>query len=294
MAMILDGKVARDTIREELKQKISKLRTKPTLVILQVGDRPDSSAYIKQKKAFASAIGAQIIHEQFAHDVVESVIIEKIEKYNADANAHGILLQIPIPEHLNKEKLLNTILPEKDVDGLTAANTKLLFDGKKEGYIPATTLGVLSLIDYYKIPIDGKKIVMIGRSTLVGKPTAMALLNRDATVIIAHKHTKNLKEITKSADILVVAIGDPQFISKEYVNPDQTIIDIGINLISGEKLEEEIDMKPKQKMVGDVNFQEVEPIVKAISPVPGGVGPMTVASLFLNLFDAYTLQSSSK
>ncbi len=295
MAFILNGIEARNHMQSELQAQIAKHDKKPVLVIMQVGSRADSDAYINQKKLFGEKIGAIVMHRQYPEDIAQEVLIKDIEKYNTDMTVHGILLQIPLPAHLNKEEIINKIDPAKDVDGLTAYNAKLLADGKNAGLIPATARGVLALLDYYKIPVSGKKVTVVGRSALVGKPTALALINRNATVSVGHKSTQDLKAITKLADILVVAIGDPEFIDKEYLSPGQTVIDIGINVKDPEKnknTEASTNMKPenelpKRKIVGDVNFKDAESIVAAISPVPGGVGPMTVASLFQNLLEAY-------
>ncbi len=281
MADLLSGTILRDAVKKQLSEKIVKLHKKPTLAIIQVGSRSDSNAYINQKKIFAEAIGAHIIHTQFKENVNEHDILQEIVKFNQDSNIHGILVQLPLPQHLMdaKEKIIDRVSPEKDVDGLSSLNTKYLFDGTQKGYLPATTRSIISILDHYKVEIKGKHCVVIGRSTLVGKPTALALLNRDATVTIAHKETKHLKDLTKQADILVVAIGDPLFIGEDFVTSDQVIIDVGINEVEGTR-----------KLVGDVDFKNVEPRVNAITPVPGGVGPMTVASLFENLLDAFIIQ----
>jgi methylenetetrahydrofolate dehydrogenase (NADP+)/methenyltetrahydrofolate cyclohydrolase len=268
----------------------SKFETKPALVIIQVGNRQDSDSYIRQKKLFAEAVGAVLIHKNYEKSVTEREIIEEIEKYNKDAAIHGIIVQMPLPSHLGKRKLIEAIDPKKDIDGLTSYNTHILYsesdDNEKDkkvkmfGHVPATARGIISLLKHYKIEIAGKHVVVVGRSMIVGKPTALAFLKENATVTIAHKHTKNLPEITKTGDIVVVAIGDPEFITAEYVRNGQVIIDVGIS---------QIEEEAGKKIVGDVRRSEVEKIVDAISPVPGGVGPMTVASLFLNLVDAYEL-----
>ncbi|MDQ3076743.1 MAG: bifunctional 5,10-methylenetetrahydrofolate dehydrogenase/5,10-methenyltetrahydrofolate cyclohydrolase [bacterium] len=277
MPQILSGTILRDTIREELRHTISQCTKKPTLVIIQVGDRPDSNTYIKQKKLFGEYIGAVVTHVFFQNSVTRDVLLQEIEKHNNDSNVHGILVQLPIPKHLDTERIIEIINPLKDIDGLTSYNTKLLFNGKGDGHLPATSRSIISLLDFYSIPIEGKHVVVVGRSNLVGKPTALALLQRDATVTIAHKETKDLGVITRQAQILVIAIGDPRFINEKYVLPGQTVVDVGINLVEG-------------KLVGDVDFDGVKEIVSAISPVPGGVGPMTVASVFQNLLDAYRIQ----
>ncbi len=286
--MLLDGKVVRDTIQEKLKGEIASFKTKPTLAILQIGSREDSNAYIKQKIQFAEKVGAEAIHKTFPETIDTDALIAEIQKLNADPHTHGIIVQIPFPEHLHKNDIIEAIDPKKDVDGLTALNVKKLFENDSSGFVPATTKGILTLLDHYKISLEGKRLAMIGRSTLVGKPTAIALINRNASVLICHRKTQNIPNITRNAEIIVVAAGHPHLITKEYVKPGQIVIDVGINLISGTKFEEEI---PGKKFVGDVNFEEVKDIVEAISPVPGGVGPLTVASLFQNLVTAYKQQN---
>jgi methylenetetrahydrofolate dehydrogenase (NADP+)/methenyltetrahydrofolate cyclohydrolase len=284
MAKLLSGTIARDAMVEKLKKEVHELGLQPTLVILQIGDRPDSNAYITQKKKFAEKIGAKVNHERYPDTISQEILLETIKKYNNDPTINGIIVQIPLPKHLNKDILIDSIDPKKDVDGLTTENTKYLYENREGGFIPATTRGILNLLKFYNISIKGKKITVVGRSNLVGKPTALALLNAGATVMVGHLETKDLPAITKPAEILVVAIGDPEFINEKYVSPGQTVIDVGINSVEGKKFDEEIDTP--RKLVGDVDFTAVEPIVEAITPVPGGVGPMTVASLFENLVEA--------
>lgn len=285
MAKILDGKMIRDRIAEKMAEEIEKLKVKPVLAIFQVGNREDSSAYIRQKKLLGEKIGAAVLHKQFPETVKENEILAEIKKANGDKNIHGIILQIPIPASLNKNKLIDATDPAKDVDGLTATNLRLLWENDKTAFVPATSLGILTLLDSYNIEIAGKNVVVVGRSSLVGKPTALALLNRDATVTTAHKETIDLPSITKQADILVVAIGDPKFIDSRYVKNGAVVVDVGIN-VGRKKLEEETT----RSVVGDVDFKSVEPTASALSPVPGGVGPMTVLSLFQNLLEAYKRQ----
>jgi len=283
MVKILDGKIIRDKIQRELAEAVSKLSTKPKLVIIQVGNNPDSSAYVNQKKIFGEKIGVAVELCKFDDSISEEAIAEKIEELNSDKGTNGIIVQLPLPTHLGASKLISNIDPNKDVDGLTPTNVKKLLEKDSRGFVPATAKGVLALLDYYEIPLAGKRIIVIGRSVLVGKPIALSLLARDATVTVCHRQTKNLSEETKRADIIIVAAGCPGLISTEYVSSGQTIIDVGINLISGKKFNEEIGGK---KFVGDVDFETAKDIVEAISTVPGGVGPMTVASLFENLLKA--------
>lgn len=286
--LILDGKIVRDEISRELRDKIEAFSTKPKLVIIQIGENKESGAYIRQKKKFAENIGALVEHKKLDASVSISEVLRVIEGANKDKNVHGVLLQLPIPKTLEADRIIEAILPVKDVDGLGSANIKLLWENSNAGHMPATTRGILSLLKHYDIAVSGKRVVVIGRSFLVGKPTAIALLNLDATVTVAHSKTPNVPQIARAADILVVAAGKPHFVQLDYVHEDQVIVDVGITAVTGKKLNDEV---PEEKLTGDVEFDVVKEVVSAISPVPGGVGPMTVASLFQNLVDAYERQS---
>ena len=269
--LLLDGKKARDFYTKELAAKIRACGFSPMLAIIQVGADASSTAYIEQKKKFGAKIDAAVDHIKFEAGVSFETIKEKISMLNADKNIHGIIIQLPLPIHLDKIKLINLITPSKDVDGLTQ-NSK---------FIPATARGIASLLDFNKIEVKGKKIAMLGRSILVGAPTARLLETRGARVMVCHSRTANTREITKASDIIVVAIGKPKLIDDTYIGANfPVVIDVGINSVRGEKLEEEIGGRV---LVGDVDFEKVSPLVSAISPVPGGVGPMTVLSLFENL-----------
>lgn len=261
---ILDGKVVRDEILARLKGEFAKLAGATKLVIIQVGVRIDSNAYIRQKKIFAEKIGVVVEHIKFSENCSPEEIIEKICTLNADKNTHGIIVQLPLPANFNTDEIIESINPDKDVDGLTAKNLRLLMMGELQGLMSATAKGVLKILDYYKIPIAGRRATIIGRSRLVGKPVALALLASGATVTICHRQTENLAVITKAADILVTAVGQRNLIGKQFVSSNQTLIDIG----------------------NDVNLPEVKPIVGAITLTPGGVGPLTVACLFENLLKA--------
>lgn len=228
-----------------------------TLAIIQVGDRPDSLSYIKAKNKFAEEIGVKTELIKFPITVTQAEVLNTIKTSKAD----GIILQLPIPEHLHKKELLDAIDPAKDVDGLGR--------GK---YIPATARGIKELLEFYKISLKDKKVVVMGRSDLVGKPVAMMCEKEGAIVTVCHSQTKDIPAITKQADILIVAIGQPKHITSEFVKPGQIIVDVGIN-------------RTEEGIVGDVDFNAVAPIVEAITPVPGGVGVMTVLALFENLAD---------
>jgi methylenetetrahydrofolate dehydrogenase (NADP+)/methenyltetrahydrofolate cyclohydrolase len=283
MAKILDGKIVRDALRTELKERILRLKKIPTLAILQVGDNPESNAYIRQKKAFGESIGSHVDHIRYESTVSEKEVLEKIGELNKNSTIQGILVQLPLPEELDKDLIMNAIVPSKDVDGLTPTNTKLLEEMSSGGFIPATAKGVMNLLEYYKIEIAGKKVVVMGRSALVGKPIALLMQKEGASVTVCHSKTLNVPEIAKKADILIVAIGKPKFVNQDFISSGQIVIDVGINVVTGKKLDEEV---PDKKLIGDVDFEAVKDIVLAISPVPGGVGPMTVASLFENLVEA--------
>ncbi|MFI5164641.1 MAG: bifunctional 5,10-methylenetetrahydrofolate dehydrogenase/5,10-methenyltetrahydrofolate cyclohydrolase [Bacteroidia bacterium] len=274
---ILDGRKVRDRIAKKIQADLKKLHVKPALAIIQVGDNASSNAYIEQKKIFGEKIGFKVSHIRFDAKTTENVLFSKIHVLNADKRINGIIIQLPLPKNLDKQKILETISPEKDVDGLNSKNLSRLMTHADGGFVPATTKGILSLLDYYKIPIEGKKVTVVGRSQLVGAPTALAFLNRNATVTVCHRKTKNLKDEVKKADIVVVAAGHPKLIKKDFVKKGQIIIDVGITRIG-------------KDIFGDVDFKSVSKIVKAISPVPGGVGPMTVVSLFENILTAYRRQ----
>lgn len=276
MALILNGKELAHIRSEKLKAEIFSFPTQPTLVIIQIGNVPESDIYIKRKIISGERIGAKVIHQKYNINVSQDEIITDIQKYNSDSQIHGIIVQLPVPEHLDKNLIIESIGPLKDVDGLTSVNIKSLTINNL-GIIPATTKGVLTLLKQYSVHLEGAHIVMVGRSNLVGKPTALALINENATVTVCHSHTKNLDEITKTADIIITATGKQNLITLKHVREGQIIIDVGIHAIEDDG----------NKIAGDVDFKNVEPVISMISPVPGGVGPMTVVSLFENLVDAY-------
>lgn len=285
--LILDGKKVREQIAVKLRERILSLPEKPSLAIIQVGDNEESNTYIKQKKMFGESIGARVEHVRLGAKTSQKELLEAIEKLNRDQAIHGIIVQMPIPGSLDKSEVVDAIAPQKDVDGMGQANIKALWENREGGFVPATTKGIMALLVFYDIQVSGKHVVVVGRSPLVGKPTAQALLNADATVTVAHSKTHDLPSVTKMADILVVAAGKPHFIQRDHVREGQVVIDVGITAVTGEKLDDELAEKT---IAGDVHFDAVKDIVAAISPVPGGVGPMTVASLFENLVEAYERQ----
>ncbi len=269
MTIILDGKKLRDKIFENLKQRLNNMSEKPTLAVILVGENPASQIYVRNKKKTAENLGIYSIVINYPSNISEKILLDKIQELNNDNKITAILVQLPLPKHIDKFKIIDAIAPEKDVDGLTPYNSGKLFSGEEPYVYPCTPKGILLLLDEYNIELEGKHVVVIGRSNLVGKPVAQMLLNRNATVTMCHSHTKNLSDITKTADIVVSAVGK-NIIGEKMLKSDCVVVDVGIfKDING-------------KICGDVDFASASKIAAYISPVPGGVGPMTIASLMLN------------
>lgn len=262
---IMDGKKISSELKLELKKEIDKIDIKPLLVVIQIGNDEASNVYIKNKEKDASEIGISFKLYKFDEDNSEQEIIALISKLNNDDEVSGIILQLPIPSKFNKELIINQINPKKDVDGLTDSN---------KYFIPCTAKGIIYMLDYYNVDVMGKHVVLVGRSNLVGKPLINLFLDKDATVTICHSKTVNLKEITKMTDILVVAVGKKDLITKDMVKDNAIIIDVGINRVN-------------DKLYGDVDYDNIKDIVSYITPVPGGVGPMTRVMLLSNVLEAY-------
>lgn len=277
MAIIIDGKSVADKITEQLKQKISQLQDKPHLAVIQIGNNAASTIYVNLKKKKAEEIGIKSTVINLDENIEEKELIYKIEKLNNDNSVHAILVQLPLPKHINESNIIKAITPNKDVDGFTAQNTGDLFNGIKPKAYPCTPKGVLKLLKEYNIKIQGKHAVIVGRSNIVGKPLAIMLLNEHATVTICHSKTKNLPEITKQADILISAVGK-KIIFKDMVKKNAVVIDVGI-------FKDE-----NNKTTGDVDFENVKEIAAYITPVPKGVGPMTIACLMENTIELYEQQ----
>ena len=269
----IDGKIISTKIKEELKAEIKTYMIKPCLAVIQIGNDEASNVYISAKQKECSEVGIYLKHIKFDEDSREIEIINKIIELNNDEYVHGILLQLPIPEKFNEEKLINYISRNKDVDGLTDINVGKLINNKK-CLVSCTPQGIIKLLEESDVPIPGKNVVIVGRSKLVGKPLISLFLNNDATVTVCHSKTNNLKEFTKNADILVVAVGKKHLITEDMVKKDSVVIDVGINRIDG-------------KLYGDVDYENVKNKVSLITPVPGGVGPMTVAMLLCNVNTVY-------
>lgn len=271
--MILSGNTIKEELLPKLKEEFGKLSFMSQLVIIQIGENSASSVYINQKKKMGEILGVKVLDVLLHSEITEEEVLEVIENFNNDEETFGIIVQLPIPESLDKRKILDSIKPEKDIDGLGSLQSGFLVTKNQKAFIPATTKGILTILDYYKLETKGKNVVVVGRSNLVGFPTAISLINRNATVTVCHSFTQNLEEISKKADILVVACSKPKFINKDFINSNQTIIDVGIHRL-------------EDGLCGDVNFDEIKDLVLNITPVPGGVGPLTVFSLFENLLDA--------
>lgn len=280
MAFVIDGKKISAQIKDELKDKVSALNAdgkEICLAVIQVGNDPASTVYVGNKKKACEYIGIKSLAYELPEETTEQELIDIIEKLNVDDSVHGILVQLPVPKQINEDHIIQAISPKKDVDGFHPASVGALSIGQK-GFVSCTPAGVIQLLKRSNIEIEGKECVVIGRSNIVGKPMSMLLLRENGTVTVCHSKTKNLKEVCKRADILIVAIGRPRMIDASYVKPGATVIDVGIH------------RDENNKLCGDVDYASVEPIAGAITPVPGGVGPMTIAMLMNNCVEAGTME----
>lgn len=270
---ILDGKKTSLIIQQELIETYKILKQKICLAIIQIGHNPASDVYVRNKIKFASTIGFEVKHIQLPEDISQKALLQEINKCNQDPNITGILVQLPISKHLDEKAVINAIDPNKDVDCFHPQNIGKLwsYPASEIPIAPCTPAGIIELLKRHNIELSGKQVVIVGRSNIVGKPLAALFLANNATVTIAHSKTKNLQEVTKNADILVAAIGKANFFDESYVKPNQIVIDVGIN------------RNQDNKLCGDVNFHQVASKVAWISPVPGGVGPMTIVMLMKNL-----------
>lgn len=283
MSNIIDGKKIASEIKHELFLEVDDLvkkGIKPHLSVILVGDDPASSVYVKMKEKACKKIGISSETIKFDSSINNNILINKINNLNSNPNVHGILVQLPLPPQIDEDKILETISTQKDVDGFHPKNIGRLVSGHSIQFIPATPYGIIELLSRYNIKIESRHIVIIGRSNIVGKPLGLLFLRKcptgNATVSICHSKTKNLKEITKSADILISAIGRANFVDRSMVKQGAVVIDVGISRV------EDPETKKGYKIVGDVNFDDVKDIVSFITPVPGGVGPMTIAMLLKN------------
>lgn len=280
MAKILNGKEVSQRIKDELKEEVKKLKNDnifPGLAVIIVGDDPASRVYVNSKKKACEEIGIYSQEYALPENTTQDELLELVEKLNGDTKINGILVQLPLPSHIDEEAVINAISPKKDVDAFHPVNVGKIMIGNYD-FLPCTPAGVMELIKESGIDISGKECVVVGRSNIVGKPQAMLLLHQNGTVTICHSRTKDLAEKTKNADILIAAVGKPNFITGDMIKEGAVVIDVGINRIA-----------PK-KLVGDVDFESAEKKASAITPVPGGVGPMTIAMLMKNTVKAAIIQ----
>ena len=280
MAKLIDGKLISTQIKDELKAEVAELKEKgitPCLAVIQVGNDPASSVYVNNKKKACAYIGIESLSYELEETISQEALLDIIEELNYNEQVNGILVQLPLPKHIDEEAVIQAIVPEKDVDGFHPETFGNMCIGSK-GFLPCTPAGVIQLLKRSDIEIEGKECVVVGRSNIVGKPMAILLLRENGTVTITHSRTKDLKEVTKRADILVAAIGKPKFITADYIKEGAVVIDVGIH------------RNENNKLCGDVDFDDVIDKVSAITPVPGGVGPMTIAMLMNNCVETVRQQ----
>ncbi len=281
---ILNGKEVSQALLSELKAELAQLKASgaqtPKLVVILVGEDPASQVYTKRKAKVAKEIGMDSELLVLPKDTSQEDLLQEIAKQNNDPKVHAILIQLPLPKHLDESTILNAVLPSKDVDGFHPVNLGRLLSGDTPPALPCTPAGIMKILDFYNVPISGKHAVIIGRSTIVGKPMGLLLLNANATVTYCHSRTENLPAICAQADILVAAVGRPEMVTADYIKPNAVVIDVGINRI-------DVPETSKSKLVGDVNFDSASKNASLITPVPGGVGPMTIATLMANTLALY-------
>ena len=280
MPQIIDGKAISAEIKEELKVKVAELKSQGihiSLAVIQVGNDPASSVYVGNKKKACAYIGIESLSYELPEETTQEALIELIGELNEKQEVNGILVQLPLPKHIDEDAVIRAIDPKKDVDGFHPQSVGALCIGQP-GFVSCTPAGIVRLLKRSGIEIAGKECVIIGRSNIVGKPMALLLLRENGTVTVTHSKTKNLKEVAKRADILVVAIGKPKMITRDYVKEGAVVIDVGIH------------RNENNKLCGDVDYDDVAPVCSAITPVPGGVGPMTIAMLMHNCVEAGTVK----
>lgn len=280
MAVLIDGKKVSATLKEELREQVAKLKEEGVniaLAVIQVGEDKASSVYVGNKKKACAYIGIESLSYHLKETVTEKELLDLIQTLNEDEAVNGILVQLPLPKHINEDKVIKAIDPKKDVDGFHPQSVGALSIGQK-GFVSCTPAGIIELLKRYEIEISGKECVVIGRSNIVGKPMALLLLRENGTVTVCHSRTKDLREVTKRADILIVAIGKPKFIDDSYVKDGAVVIDVGIH------------RNENNKLCGDVDFDSVKEKASYITPVPGGVGPMTIAMLMNNCVQAALME----
>ncbi|KGR72428.1 bifunctional methylenetetrahydrofolate dehydrogenase/methenyltetrahydrofolate cyclohydrolase [Streptococcus phocae subsp. salmonis] len=277
MVQLIDGKALAKKMQEELAEKVSTLKQNqglvPGLVVILVGDNPASQVYVRNKERSALAAGFNSQTVRLSESISQEELIAVIEQYNQDDAFHGILVQLPLPNHINDKKIILTIDPKKDVDGFHPMNTGHLWSGRSQ-MVPCTPAGIMEMFREYRVDLEGQHAVIIGRSNIVGKPMAQLLLDKNATVTLTHSRTRHLADICSQADILIVAIGQGHFVTKDFIKPGAVVIDVGMN------------RDDNGKLIGDVKFDEVSEVASMITPVPGGVGPMTITMLLEQTYQA--------
>ncbi len=279
MTQVIDGKKISKALREKIQNEVAELKAAgkrvPGLAVIQVGDDQASSVYVKNQEKACEKAGFVFFNCQLPADTTEEALLQKVKELNEDPKVDGIICQMPLPEGIDADVVINNIRPDKDVDGFHPVNAGKLLQGKADAVLPCTPAGVIEMLKYEKIPLQGKNVVVLGRSNIVGKPAALLLLKENCTVTICHSKTQNLAEVASKADILVSALGRAKMVDASYTNSDQVVIDVGIN------------RDENGKLCGDVDYEDVAPKVKAITPVPGGVGSMTIAILLNNTLKDY-------
>ena len=292
-AQILDGKATAEKIREEIKDDVSRFvaqtGVQPALAVVLVGDNPASQVYVRNKETACVKAGMKSLMFRLNAETTSDTLCDLIEKLNKDNSVHGILVQLPLPKGIDEKRILDLIDPQKDVDAFHPENVGLLSQGRPR-FLPCTPYGIQQLLIRYNIETKGKRVVVIGRSDIVGKPMGLLLLQKglggDATVTVCHSRTDNLADVVKEADIVVAAIGKAQFVTADMIKPGAVVVDVGMNRIQKEIVDENGERKTVSKLVGDVDFDAVKEVASWITPVPGGVGPLTVTMLLLNTLNA--------
>ncbi len=274
---IIDGKAISTQIKDEVREKIERDGIKASLAVILVGQDPASTVYVNNKKKACEYCGIESLSYELAESTSEEELLQLIDRLNKDDKVTGILCQLPLPKHINEERIIDAISPSKDVDGFSKLSVGALSVGAK-GFVSCTPAGIIELLKRSGIEISGKRCVIMGRSNIVGKPMAMLLLRENGTVTLTHSKTENIREITKTADILVVAVGKPKMVDSSYVKEGAVVIDVGIHRLDPEK-------NNGKKLCGDVDYEDVEKLASAMTPVPGGVGPMTIAMLMYNTLE---------
>jgi 5,10-methylene-tetrahydrofolate dehydrogenase/methenyl tetrahydrofolate cyclohydrolase len=299
-AQLIDGKAIAQKVRDEVKKKVAKRiaegKSQPGLATVLVGERIDSATYVKMKQKACAELGMASFHHPLPADISQEDLEKLIKELNADPNVNGILVQLPLPDHLDEERILQLISIEKDVDGFSPINLgRLAQKGREPLFVPCTPYGCIYLLKEAGVEISGANAVVLGRSNIVGMPAALLLVKENATVTVVHSRTKDIPAVLRDADIVIAAIGRAEMVRGDWIKPGAAIIDVGINGIplldeDGNQLISEKTGKPRQKLVGDVNFEEAKEVAGFITPVPGGVGPMTIAMLMANTFRAAEIQ----